>query len=270
MANVPKTHRRIPGRDPEKSVGSLASEALSMLVARRVVQSGATSERFMTALHDAVCGNDPAQRDRVVREMLHARIDRCEIADVYIPEIARRMGEEWCDDTMSFAEVSIGVARLQGLLRDLTEDWSVEQRMYDNALNIVVLMLADDYHTLGPMLVTSQLRRLGASVRLLLGRSEAEVRVTISEQAFDLILISVAHVERLAATGDLVRTLRGTVLRPAPIVIGGPAIEFDPEGKAKTLTGADHVSNDIREVLGLCGLIDRTAASRTPPPPEVR
>ena len=33
-----------------------------------------------------------------------------EIADIFIPEIARRMGEDWCSDRMSFAEVTIGTS----------------------------------------------------------------------------------------------------------------------------------------------------------------
>jgi|AntAceMinimDraft_5_1070358.scaffolds.fasta_scaffold57524_1 methanogenic corrinoid protein MtbC1 len=242
----------------DRSVGSLASQALSVLVSRRIAKPGELSERFIVALSRAACSSDPSARDQVVREMLSARINRFEIADGYIPEVARRMGEAWCDDGMSFAEVTIGVARLQALLRDLTENWSVESRMYDDGLNIVVLMLADDFHTLGPMLVTSQLRRMGASVRLLLGRPLPEIKTTVREQSFDMVLVSVAHVAKLATTGELVKIIRNNMLTPAPIVVGGPAIDFDDDAKA--VTGADHVSNDVKEALTLCGLMDRTKA----------
>jgi len=243
----------------DRSVGSLASQALSVLVSRRIGKPGALSERFLTALYRAASGADPSARDQVVREMLGARINRFEIADLYIPEVARRMGVAWCDDGMSFAEVTIGVARLQGLLRDLTENWSVESRMYDDGLNIVVLMLADDYHTLGPMLVTSQLRRLGASVRLLLGRPDAEVKAVVRDQAFDMVLVSVAHIEKLGQTNGLVKMIRNNMICPAPIIVGGPGIDMEQDAKA--ITGADHVSNDVKEALLLCGLTDRTRTS---------
>lgn len=258
--NAPKDKKA--HSETDRSVGSLASQALSVLVSRRTGKPGELSERFLSALSRAACNANPDARDQVVREMLGARISRFDIADLYIPEVARRMGEAWCDDGMSFAEVTIGVARLQGLLRDLTENWSVESRMYDDGLNIVVLMLADDFHTLGPMLVTSQLRRLGASVRLLLGRPTTEVKTVVQDQEFDLVLVSVAHVEKLVATGELVRVIRNNMLSPAPIVVGGPAIYYDDDAKATT--GADHVSNDIKETLSLCGLTDRIKSHGQP------
>lgn len=255
MSDAPgnKQFSLAPGAD--RSAGSLASQALSVLVSRRIGKPGALSERFLSALQRAVLNADSSVRDQIVREMLSARIDRYEIADQYIPEIARRMGTAWCEDGMSFAEVTIGVARLQGMLRDLTDNWSVESRMYDQGLNIVVLMLADDYHTLGPMLVTSQLRRLGASVRLLLGRPIPEIKALLREQVFDVVFVSVAHVERLEYSRDLIRMLRSNMVSPAPIIVGGPAIDLTKDSKA--FTGADHACSDITEALVLCGLMDK-------------
>ncbi len=250
-----------PSAPMDRSVGTLASEALSVLVARRGAQAPGLSEKFLVALYESAGDRDPQVRNRTVRAMLAARISRLEIADLYIPEVARRMGEAWSDDGMSFADVTIGVARLQGLLRELTEHWSADARMHDNGLNIVVLVLADEHHTLGPMLLTSQLRRLGASVRLMLGRPLTEVRSLLNDQNFDAILVSVAHVERLAPTGELIRVLRNTMSQPTPIIVGGPAIDLDED--AMSLTHADHLSNDIEEALRLCGLMD---VAVTPPP----
>lgn len=258
MKKAPEKNQKNSSAEVDPSVGSLASRALSVLASRRGDADDELSERHLIALQRAVCSRDPALRDQAVREMQGARITQIEIADLYIPEVARRMGLAWCDDGMSFADVTIATARLQGLLRDLTESWSVEKRMYDQGLNIVVLMLADDYHTLGPTLITSQLRRLGASVRLMLGRPLGEIKHVLRDQQFDAILVSVAHIEKLASTGELVKIIRNNLIEATPIVVGGPAIELDKD--AKSLTGADHVSNDIKEALVFCGLMDRTKA----------
>lgn len=254
MSDAPANRQFSFGGGAERTADSLASQALSVLASRRIGRPAGMSERFLSALQCAACNADATVRDRVVRDMIAARINRYEIADQYIPEIARRLGVAWCEDGMSFAEVTIGVARLQGLLRDLTDNWSVESRMYENGLNSVVLMLADEYHTLGPMLVTSQLRRMGASVRLMLGRPSGEIRALLGEQRFDLVLVSVAHVEKLEAAARLVRLVRVSMISPAPVIVGGPAIDVD--SNAKEITGADHASSNIREALALCGLTD--------------
>ncbi|WP_157937712.1 cobalamin B12-binding domain-containing protein [Oceaniglobus roseus] len=258
MPNNSDKKRGLRRGAPDESVGSLASQALSVLASRRAGKPPGMSERFLQALEQAVCKGGQHDRDLVIREMASAGIAREDIADLYVPMVARRMGRAWCEDTMSFAEVTIGAARLQGVVRELTEDWSVGARIYDDGPNVVVIVIADEYHTLGPMLITSQLRRLGVSVRLLLGRPLAEVQAILREQAFDAVFISVAHVERLAQISAIVKMLRSQMAEPVPIVVGGPAAEEEPA--TKTLTGADHVSSDIREALRLCGLKDRMPA----------
>jgi methanogenic corrinoid protein MtbC1 len=250
--SMPEKPQKRGGQRPGDSVGSLASQALSLIVSRRTGRGPGMSEVFLDALEDAVLNPEQGARDKVVAEMIAARIPKHEIADLYIPEVARRMGQAWCEDRMSFARVTIGAARLQGLLREMTDGWSMDAPYDDAGPNIVVLVLADEYHTLGPMLITSQLRRLGVSVRLLLGRPLPEVQAILRDRDYDAVFISAAHVEKLAHIAGIVALLRASLQRETPIVIGGAAVEEEPN--TKSLTGADHVSNDIREALTLCGL----------------
>jgi len=75
----------------------------------------------------------------------------------------------------------------------------------------------------------------------------------VRDHEFDLILVSVARVEKLAITGELVKIIRNTMPNTAPIVVGGPVIYYDED--VKSITGADHVSNDIQATLAF--LTDR-------------
>ena len=155
----------------DSSVESLASQALDLLAKRRLVKSVSMSELQVKALSDSVLRQSSEERSQVVSEMRAAGISLEDIVDHYVPEVARRLGRLWCEDGLGFADVTIGSARLQGLLRDLSVQLHYPQDRR-NESGVAVVVLAEEYHTLGAMVMTTQLRRLGISVRLMLGVSQ--------------------------------------------------------------------------------------------------
>ena len=63
----------------------------------------------------------------VMQDAILAGIGRDDIADFYIPQLARELGDDWCSDGLSFAAVTIGVSRLQAMLRELGPEWAGDQ-----------------------------------------------------------------------------------------------------------------------------------------------
>lgn len=244
--------RTRPGTATEAPVETLASRALGVLASKRVSAASLLSERFVDALGDAVRTGDGSARADVVRHMIAARIRREDIADFYIPEVARRLGAAWCEDSLSFAEVTIGVARLQGLLREIGSDWFSDARVEPDAPGILVIVLDDEFHTLGAMVLCAQLGRMGLSVRLLMGRNEMDVPDVVRAAQFDAVFISASQGNRLETLRKLVEKIRGAALRPTPVVIGGSIVTRVTD--IKTRTGADHATTDAREALRACGL----------------
>ena len=51
--------------------------------------------------------------------MVAAGVSTADVAEDYVAQAARRLGEAWVDDTLSFSEVTIGAARLQEIVRSL-------------------------------------------------------------------------------------------------------------------------------------------------------
>lgn len=234
------------------TVESLASRALGMLATKRVSAASLLSERFLDELEAAVRSVEVGRRKAVIRDMRDAHIRLEDIVDFYIPEVARRMGERWCEDGLSFADVTIGVARLQGLLREIGRNWCEPLDHDPEAPSLLIVVLADEFHTLGAMVLCSQLGRLGVSTRLVVGRSESEVLRRVADGQFDAILMSVAVSERLATLRKLVEKIRSASVRPTPIVIGGSIVAREED--IKTKSGADHATTDPREALRACGL----------------
>lgn len=247
MSDRPKNGAGFSTHARAGNVTALASQVLSVVASNS--QSGAQFQpSYVTDLVSAVSEFEGAARNAVLERMRGAGVSDADIIDRYIPEAARLLGERWCEDEVSFADVTIGVARLQGILRDLEPEISPSSR----APTVLVLVLPDAYHTLGAMVVASQLRRQGVSVKLSIARSVSEVERIVQAHDFDMVMISASLRERLDSIRNLVKALRQASSGPLPIALGGGVLEQDTN--IKTLTGVDHLSNDPREAILACGL----------------
>lgn len=200
----------------------------------------------------ALSGSDEALRRRVLGNLRLQGVSQEDIVDRLIPMIARRMGEDWCSDRTSFADVTIGVGRLQQLIREIAADWRGDALGRMDAPCILMIVLEDDYHTLGPMLAATQFRRMGISVQMSLGRPDSEVVGRLRHGAFDMVTMSIAWEGRLESLRNMINLVKTARSARPPVVVGGAFVE-DPQA-IRNYTGADHVTSDPRDALRLCGL----------------
>ena len=162
------------------------------------------------------------------------------------------MGDAWTDDQMSWLDVSIGVGRLQSLLREIGMAWVADQAG-DTGHGTVLLIVPDrEQHTLGPMVAMGQMRRYGVSVCLRIAPSHNELRSLMVARQFDGVLISIATKDKLESVSNTVQFIKAVAGKPMPIVVGG-AVTPKVEDLAAA-TGADLASNDICEALESLGL----------------
>lgn len=235
------------------SVDALATRALS-LVATKKSKSDRFDQAAADLLHDAAADLITDTVPEAAAEMLSRGISAEMIADVYIPHVARQMGDEWCDDQLSFARVTIGAARLQSLLRSLGERWCSDANQ-DNAgarSAVVVIVAQNVFHTLGALVLSGQLRRMGLSVRLSIGSTPVELRAICQSVDFNAAFISATCGERLDSLREIVEIIKESRPERTPVVIGGNVLDIDEDIAA--LTGADLVTNDPVEALKHCGL----------------
>lgn len=228
----------------------LASEALARVASRSAAARPRTRTEFVDLLIRAALAPDSGARTRLMSEFAAAGIRSTEIVDHYIPLAARKLGAGWSEDVTSFAEVTIGTSRLQAMVREV-EDTRARPMPADTA-SILVVVGQECFHTLGALIVTAQLRRMGFSVRLSLGHSDVEVTAMLCDMPFDAVLLSASRSERLDLIGRMVDNIRAAVVPAPPIVLGGTIL--DQEIDVKSLTGVDHTSKDPKEALDMCGL----------------
>lgn len=251
-----------PVSQADDSVVALASRALSTLAFRTLQEAPDLPSAFVIALHDAALSQRADPFLPVLAEMDRSGISRQQIADHYLPAVARKLGEEWSQDNKTFCEVTIGVARLQRLLYDLGPEWRAESGQQFDAPSVLVLTGSTADHTFGARIIRGQLRRRGLSVRLALGLRPDQVKSLMGIAHFDAVMISASLAEALVPLRNLVDAVRSSSNAPLPIVLGGSICALDVDVKART--GVDHATCDIDEAIRLCGL-DKLAQIQTPP-----
>jgi methanogenic corrinoid protein MtbC1 len=260
MTDVSQTE--LPGSVslPGDGVDQLAVKALTLVAHRQRRAGRGIVEHHAAQLQDAVAHGGSGAGLAVIRRMVEGGIAPEEIADLYIPAVARRLGDQWCADEIGFATVTIGVARLQGLLRDIEDMTGLQRAAEPEGASLLIVVSAGSYHTLGAMVLTGQLRRRGHAVRLMLGAEAEAVSSAVRQARFDLVLISAAEGMNIDHLRALVGSVKSATGAPPPVVIGGTVLEHAKENGADILilTGADHATSDPNEALRLCGLTKET------------
>ncbi|MCF2871557.1 hypothetical protein L0664_10825 [Octadecabacter sp. G9-8] len=255
MAEQSRTNRTDPlGAVKSPSVDALATKALSLVAERNAKAAQDFDPDVGTRLRDAAAESSHNPVPEVINQMLEAGIPAESIACIYIPYAARQMGDDWCDDTLSFARVTIGTARLQASLRTLGADWASHGYSEDpnDDKGVVAIIAKDPFHTLGAMVLCGQLRRLGLSVRLAMGATSQELRAIFVTTRFDAALISASSSESLDSLKECVDVVRQSSSICPPIIIGGNILDQDAD--VQSLTGADYTTNDPLKALEHCGI----------------
>lgn len=247
MSDYPSTERRSPA-DSRSSRRTPPPRAQAPLPRANEI----AADPGLRSLRAAAMSRDPSACSAALGALLMRGIAPETIVDEMIPDLARDMGEAWCEDEMSFADVTIGVARLQSIVRELGTRWGSDMFGAADAPALLLAVPHDVYHTLGAVVLAGQLRRRGYSVRLVLGATGEEIARQMAQARYDAVLISSSRGTSLDSLRVLVDSVRQSAV-PAPrIVIGGTILESREDVCA--LTGADHVSNDPDEALRLCDL----------------
>lgn len=238
-------------------VSEFAAEVVARLVARDAVGGAVVRESLVDRFMDAVRSTDPQAFELLKPELKRARISASTLADVYVPEVARRLGKAWEDDVVSFAEVTMGVARLQAVLREVGSAWAANSnsRMRDDAATLLLILPAGEQHTLGAMVIAGWLRRQGISVCLRIAPSLMDLVSLMAVRHFDGVMISAAGNDKLEVCAKLVKTLREATVNDLRIAVGGAVLGH--WGDAAQDLGADIVTNDLQKALDVLGLSRR-------------
>ncbi|MBD3665039.1 cobalamin B12-binding domain-containing protein [Sulfitobacter aestuariivivens] len=238
---------------PARGVDRFALKALSMVSGggRVTTRPAANTPRplFAEQLCRSVTSADPADVDEVLAVMRKAGVRDTEISDHYIPAVARQLGADWCDDILDFTRVSIGSARLQGLLRRLDPMWCTPHETVPTLGTALVVVPHGAQHMLGATIFAGQLRRGGANTVLELDTTASQLAACLEKLRPDALMISASPSESLETLQELVQVARETTAE-MPIALGGSVLDHQED--ICEMIGADHAMRDWTQALTLC------------------
>lgn len=257
----------------DAEVARLTAQAISILLSGKALKPSIQAR--LDLLGDAFLSDRAGTWHDVLLHMRQAGIPVDDIIDVIIPEVARNAGQRWMDDEISFADVTIVTARLQETVRALGRvprqrgsgcDGDVRAAAKTGP-RVLMIIPRPEEHTLGAFVAADQFRRHGCRVDIAMDLHPRQIAETVRRTRYHMVGITAAGRRTLASTRELVDTVKASVTRVTPVVLGGSSVEGT--ANLKGVTGVDHVVRDVRAALGACGLalgsvIEEDAAYGTP------
>lgn len=245
----------------EGGVIDFASWVVSLLAARKQAAEPRLRPAIVAAFRAALVDTDPARMDGFLRDLVRQKISASAVADLYIPALARALGDDWLEDRASFLDVTLATSRMQAMLRAIGMGWTADNNTGPALHSLLLIVPPREQHSLGAMVLLGQLRRLGISVRLLIGPTLPELRRALAAGSFSGVLISVVCTDRLAEIPAMVAEVRAVRGGGLPVVIGGQVVQSGKD--LFSSTGADAVTADLNQALAACGIeLDRNSALR--------
>jgi len=246
----------------DAEVARLAAGAIAMVLSEKD-EGQPSMVAQLDLLVDAFLSDRDETRHALFSKMRHGGFSIEDIIDVVLPRVARAAGRRWMDDDISFAEVTIATARLQETARALRSGSPVRatlrhgsegEAMRAQPRVLLIIPRVED-HTLGTFVVADQMRRHGCTVEIAMDMHPRQIAEKVQKNRYCMIGITAAGRRTLASTKELVETIKASVTRVTPVVLGGSVIEG--EGNLKAMTGVDHVVRDVPSALRACGLMTR-------------
>ena len=239
-------------QDTDVLVGGLAQSVIGKLVESPSEGQQRRLDLANKTLRLAALDIATFRPEDIVQDITALRISELDLVEQCIPGVARRLGEEWLSDELSFAEVSKASARLFGLCKQVCRDWDQLVRPYSNC-TVMLLTMPGEQHLIGPTLAAQKLRRAGHSVLFIPSATEDNVHRRLERADFDGLLISTATEHGLDAAERSINAVRRNFGTDIPVVLGGAAFEFCGDGIEQV--GADLVTNDVQQAIEV---LDRT------------
>jgi MerR family transcriptional regulator, light-induced transcriptional regulator len=169
--------------------------------------------------------------------------------------VARHLGTLWETDLCDFATVTVGVARLQRLMRELSPSFGAgapvqPQAAAHQARSILLTQAPDEQHSLGLSMVAEFFRREGWRVEGGMGPHGGDPATRAHAEWFDVVGFSIGGQARLPWLREKVAAVRLASRNAAVVVmVGGPLFNANPGWVDHV--GADAWAQDARDAPSL-------------------
>ena len=276
---ITNTDSSSPGKKALTSEARYVSDTVDRLVEREILPRlllahsarGPMNEVLDTASDSTSITCETAHRfaDSVLQHDASALFDMVESAhadgaDVesilihLLAPAARRLGEYWEADSCDFVDVTMGLWRLQEVMRHITQAYPAPRFRAGYPRSALFAPMPGDQHSFGTMMIEEVFARAGWDSEALPETQRSKLLQICSEHSFDLVGLTVTNDCHSGELANLVTAIRSvSQCSQVKIILGGRAVQTDPS--LIELAGADGTADTAVAALAL--------ADRLVPPP---
>lgn len=170
------------------------------------------------------------------------------LVDLLAP-VARQLGTWWEEDRCDFVEVTMGLWRLQEVVRELCVLTPVPGAP-GGARRVLFAAMPGDQHGFGALLVDEMFRRAGWSSDVAIDASISDLLEAAGRTWFDVIGLTVSCDCHIARLTSIILSLRSVSRNPQlRVLVGGRVFAIDPS--LADVVGADGTAPDARDAVAL-------------------
>ncbi len=197
---------------------------------------------------DLVMSPNPQQAEAYIQQLLARGVGlKAVFLDLLAPS-ARRLGEMWETDERDFTDVTIGLARLQQLLRTFGPQFEGEGGHQGASRLALLTVLPGEQHTFGLFMVEEFFRRAGWDVVCDGAPTSKEALDMVAREWFSLAGLSISRESQADKAASAIEELRRASRNPdLLIMVGGRVFNEQPDLADKL--GADIVATDGSEAV---------------------
>ncbi|MFN3862762.1 MAG: B12-binding domain-containing protein [Erythrobacter sp.] len=172
---------------------------------------------------------------------------------------ARMLGEMWDRDECDFIDVTMGLWRLQEVMREIAARSPAELSSLDVPRSALFAPMPGDHHNFGTMMIEEVFARAGWHSEALAKPDRRELLDRLSQRPFDLVGLTLARDCPSGALSNLIAAMRSASVNPRiAVLIGGRMINENP-GLVQEV-GADGTAVDALAALDVAEALVKVSA----------
>jgi len=219
-------------------------------------ESPVIPEDSVAAFCDALVQPEPHAALDFIRQRRTEGLTRQGVYLGYIVAAARKLGEGWDEDRLSFTEVTIGTGHLYALMRALRREGPPFTASFDARRHALFATVPGETHGIGITVAADLFREAGWEIDLQLGMNEESLLARVEASQPHIIGLSLSTDHRLPDLVHLVVALRLVVPQAIIGVASGAEIDDD------TINDLVDIDLLFHDAVTACSDLDRLIRSR--------
>ncbi len=155
------------------------------------------------------------------------------IENIYIELLApaaRRLGDQWDNDHADFIDVTMGLWRIQEVLRELTLRIPPPDAPGQGQRSALFSTMPGEQHSLGTLMVAECFLRAGWDAEVMMEPTQAELTAKFVNKHYDMVGLTISKDCPTDALTGLIKTIRSVSSNPGiRIMIGGRFVNTQTE-----------------------------------------